>query len=104
MGIGGIGDFMDYVDIIEMGRHGAKYYVIYDLREDWGAHDSKGRFYAVVERKNFDGTEYWTLHYQRKLAGSPAGAASSGFTDVTPGTKKDTPARVLLFVSAQALA
>ncbi|RAZ94538.1 hypothetical protein DK853_34635, partial [Klebsiella oxytoca] len=44
LGIGGIGDFMDYVDIIEMGRHGAKYYVIYDLREDWGAHDSKGRF------------------------------------------------------------
>lgn len=64
--IGGIGDPFTRAEIVSAQFDGQKYYIIYDIYSDFYGDaiggELRGSYSAVMEYKNIDGKNYWSLY------------------------------------------
>lgn len=78
--IGGIGGGYD-VDIQDITLVDGRYYVTYNLSDVYSS-DEWIKHYAILELKNIDGKNYWSLHYLKGLADGETPSIPS--TSATP--------------------
>lgn len=90
-GVGGIFIGVFITDIQQ--SNGQAYKATYELRRTDGSNELVGRFFAIVELKNIDGTNYWSLHYNTKLNSDQDPAKTGGFLDVDPNAYYCVPMR-----------